>query len=306
MDSEDLYDILGVSRGASEDEIRRAYRKLARKHHPDLNPRDANAEDRFKRVSAAYEVLSNEQKRALYDEFGADAEKIGWDPEKAEQYRQWKQRADAAAGFGGFGGGVPIDLEDLFGDLWGARRGRGPRRGRNIETRISIAFRLASLGGAAAIEVPSGGAAKRLNLNIPAGIQDGQRLRLSGKGMPSPDGGPAGDLYVTVHIEEDPRWTREGLDLHQTVPISVPEALIGGPVEVETLTGQVKLSIKEGAQNGQRMRLRGKGIQASTGAQGDMIVTLEVTMPAGGDRATRERIAKEFEALYEGSVRARS
>lgn len=317
-DHEDLYALLGVSRDASDGDIRKAYRKLARKHHPDLNPGDAGAEARFKKISAAYEVLSKPEKRALYDELGADAEKIGYDPERAEEYRKWKRQAEAAAGFGGvpfgFGGAEGpegfVDLEDLFGDLFaqgGRARPRGPRRGRDVEASLRVSFLDAARGATTNIEVPKRTAsgeveAARLSLTIPPGVEEGQRLRLAGQGEPGPGGGPPGDLYVRIEIADHPLFRREGRDLEITVPITVSEALRGGSVEVPTLTGTVKLKVPPGAQGGQRMRLRGKGVQSKE--PGDLYVVLELVAPTGGDAATRERIARELDPLYERDVRA--
>jgi DnaJ-class molecular chaperone len=330
-EDDDLYAILGVSRTASEDEIRKAYRKLARKHHPDLNPDDPAAEERFKRVSGAYEVLNKPEKRALYDELGKDAEKIGYDPEKAEEYRQWRRRAEAAAsygggagfggGFGGFGGqGAEghVDLEDLFGDLFArgqggggraSRRQRGPQRGRDAEARFTVPFLDAARGTTASVEVPKTAAdgsveIKRLSLTIPAGVETGQKLRLAGQGQPGTQGAPAGDLLVTIEVQDHPVWGREGNDLTLTLPITVSEALRGGQVDVPTLAGSVKLKVPSRAQSGQRMRLKGKGIAPAKGAAGDLYVTLEVVTPTGGDDATREELAAAIDALYDRDVRA--
>ncbi len=319
-DHEDLYALLGVSRDASEDDIRKAYRKLARKHHPDLNPNDAGAEERFKKISAAYEVLSKPEKRALYDELGADAEKIGYDPERAEEYRRWRRQAEAAAGFGGepFVGGFGgvgeegyVELEDLFGDLFarGGRRARGPRPGRDVEATLRIGFLDAARGATTTVEVPRRQPdgqveTSRLSLTIPAGVHEGQRLRLAGQGEPGRAGGPAGDLYVRIEIEEHPIFRREGADVEITVPITIAEALRGANVEVPTLTGTVRLKVPPGAQNGQRMRLRGKGIHPAGGAAGDLYVVLELVAPTGGDPAKREQLARELEALYDHDVRS--
>ncbi len=321
-DHEDLYALLGVSRDASEDDIRKAYRKLARKHHPDLNPNDPSAEERFKKISGAYEVLSKPEKRALYDELGPEAEKIGYDPERAEEYRQWRRQAEAAAGFGGepfvggFGGAGPegyVDLEDLFGDLFarggGARRARGPRPGRDVEAGLKIGFLDAARGATTTVEVPRRGPdgsveTSRLSLTIPAGVHDGQRMRLAEQGEPGRSGGPAGDLYVRIEIEPHPFFRREGSDLEITVPITLAEALRGASVEVPTLGGSVRLKVPAGAQNGQRMRLRGKGIEPASGSAGDLYVVLELVAPTGGDAATREKIAGELEKLYDHDVRA--
>lgn len=298
--SEDLYAVLGVSPDATEDDIRRAYRKMARKHHPDVNPGDPGAEERFKKLSGAFEVLSDPEKRALYDELGPDAEKIGYDPERAEEYRKWKRRADASAGFGGFGaadGSIP-DLEDLLGDLFG-QRARGPRRGRDVEAALEVSFEDAARGARASVTLDG----RQLEIAIPAGIEPGQRLRLSGQGLPGRDGGPAGDLYVRVLVADHPRFTRDGLDLHLTLPITVPEALVGATIEVPTLgAGAVKLKVPAGAQNGQRLRLRGKGIEPKDRAAGDLYVTLEVVMPRGGTPETRAAAAAAIRGLYEGQV----
>ena len=300
--SEDLYGILGVSRDASPEDIKRAYKKLARKHHPDLNPGDAAAEERFKKLSFAYEVLNDAEKRALYDEFGEDAEKIGYDPERAKEYREWKRRAEAAQSYGGFdfggGGGGPgyVDIEDLLGDLFRGRGRGGPRKGRDFEAQLRVSFMDAARGSSAHVDI--GGVGGRVS--IPAGIESGQRLRLEGKGGPGHEGGPPGDLYVRIEVEPHPLFTREGLDLGLVLPVTVAEALAGGSVDVPTLGGSVSLKIPPGAANGQKMRLRGKGIEKQGGAKGDLIVTLEVVMPAGGDDATRKKIAAELEALYEG------
>ncbi|HEY8432311.1 MAG TPA: DnaJ C-terminal domain-containing protein [Sandaracinaceae bacterium] len=310
-DHEDLYAVLGVPRDASEDDIRKAYRKLARKYHPDLNPGDAEAEARFKKISAAYEVLSKPEKRALYDELGPDAEKIGYDPERAEEYRRWKRQAEAAAGFGGvpfgFGGAEPFaDLEDLLGDLFSRGRARGPRRGRDVEATLRVGFLDAARGATTTIEVPrrrpSGELeTARLSLTIPAGVEEGQRLRLAGQGEPGVRGGPPGDLYVRIEIAPHPIFRRDGRDIALTVPITVAEALRGATIEVPTPTGTVKLKVPPGAQAGQRLRLRGKGVPVTP--PGDLYVELSIVAPTGGDAATRERVAREIEALYEGDVR---
>jgi len=291
--SEDLYAILGLTSSASDAEIRRAYKKLARKHHPDLNPGDADAEERFKRLSAAFEVLSKSEKRALYDELGADAEKIGYDPERAKEYREWKQRAEAASAFDfgdrstGYG-----DLEDLLGDIF---RGRGPRRGADHEATLQVSFEDAARGTTASVEI--GGAKGRVE--IPMGVESGTRLRLGGKGAPGRDGGPPGDLYVRIEVAPHSLFAREGIDLVLELPITIAEALVGASIEIPTLTGRVVLKVPASATNGQRLRLRGKGITKGK-TSGDLIVTLSLVMPTGGDETMREQIAADLRPLYEG------
>ena len=294
--SEDLYAILEVSSDASDDDIRRAYKKLARKHHPDLNPGDDQAEERFKRISGAYEVLSKPEKRAVYNELGEDAEKIGYDPERAKEYRDWKRRADASAGFD-FGGGRPgyVDIEDLLGDLFRGGGG-GPRRGRDHEALLNVSFEDAARGTAANVDIDGVGG----RVQIPAGVETGQKLRLEGKGGPGIDGGPPGDLYVRIAVGAHRSFERDGLSLRLSVPITVAEALVGATVEIPTLDGSVKLKVPAGAANGQKMRLRGKGITKKDGATGDLLVTLSVVMPTAVDDEARAKIATELEALYEG------
>ena len=297
---EDLYATLGVARDVESGDLKRAYRKLAREHHPDLNPGDDAAEERFKKVSAAYEVLSDPEKRALYDELGPEAAEIGYDPERAAEYRAWKARAQAAQGFHGGGppGGASAggfrDIEDLFGDMFGQRR--GPRRGADARARLAIPFVDAARGATTTIDLGGSSVA----LKIPAGIDTGQRLRLEGKGAPGSDGAPAGDLYVEIEVEPHPRFTREGTTLSIALPITVPEALRGASIEVPTLDGTVKLKVPAGAANGQRMRLRGKGIEPAGGKAGDLMVTIEVVLPRGGDEAAREAAAQAIEGLYDG------
>jgi len=190
----------------------------------------------------------------------------------------------------------------------GGRRPRRPRRGSDVEATLRVGFRDAARGTTASVEVPKqrpdgSVEAVRLSLTIPAGVDTGKKLRLAGQGSPGPGGGPPGDLYVRVEVDDHPVFTRDGLDLGLTVPITVPEALRGGQVEVPTLDGSVKLKVPPGAQSGQRMRLRGKGIGPAKGEPGDLYVTLEVVVPDGGDAETRERLARELEALYRKDVR---
>lgn len=311
---DELYSVLGVAREATDEEIRKAYRKRAREHHPDLNPGDSEAEERFKKLSAAYEILSDSEKRAIYDEFGADAKKLGYDPERAEEYRQWRRRAEASAGFGGgapggsgpFGAGEGAsyaDLEDLIGNLFG-RRPRGPRRGHDVTAALRVSFRDAALGAKAQIELPRPGAeATRVSLTIPAGVEDGQRLRLRGKGAPGTEGGPPGDLYVRVDVEPHSVFSRDGLDLHLGVPVTIPEALVGASVTVPTLESSVRVKVPAGSQNGTKLRLRGKGIAQAQGEPGDLIITLTLRLPDAGDDETRARLAEELRALYDCDVR---
>jgi curved DNA-binding protein len=305
MASKDLYAVLGVSRGASQDEIRTAYRKLARKLHPDVNPGDAKAEAQFKEVSAAYGVLSDDKKRKLYDEFGDLALQAGFDEARAEQLR----------GMGGAGGGAPFDyntwsqsfggeggFEDILGSIFGGRFGRrGPRRGADVQAELEVDLPLAVRGGEAALQLPGRG---RVDVRIPEGATDGQTLRLSGLGQPGEAGAPAGDLYLRLKVAAHPSYRREGDDLHVDVPITVVEAIRGGKVSFPAPTGEVSLKIPPGTQTGQSFRLRGLGARGRGGEKGNLYARVLVTLP-DGDAERLEPIAKAAEALYAGDVRAK-
>jgi molecular chaperone DnaJ len=390
MASKNLYSVLGVSKSASADEIKKAYRKLARKYHPDVNPGDTSAEEKFKEISAAFEVLSDPEKRALYDELGEDAAKIGFDPEKAKAYRQWKAQAQAAGGQGGAGfdigdifgggggrpggGGFNFDLGDIFGDLFGGRRRReghapAPARGADVESELTIPFREAVLGGEReiALQRPTpcetckgtglrpgaraepcdacggtghtqvaqgplgihapcpkchgtgrlggppcpacGGTGQvadtvHLKVKIPAGIADGQKIRLAGQGQPGVRGARAGNLYIVVHVRAHPVLRREGNDLHLDVPVTVHEAMFGAKIDVPTLEGSLRLTVPAGSQSGRKLRLKGKGVAPRGKTPGDLYVTLLVQVPdAGRNREAAEKAAGELQELYGGDVR---
>jgi len=322
MATQDLYQILGVGRGASQAEIKKSYRKLAHQYHPDVNPGDARAEERFKQISAAFDVLSDPQKRALYDEFGEDAIKIGFDPEKARAYRQWRDQAQRSGGpFAGFdfgdapgGPGGGFDFGDMFADFFGGRRGRGGgrgfggfgQRGGDVESEMALDLRDAVLGGEHELTLNKAGGTSRLKVRIPVGVEDGQKIRLAGQGLPGSGGAPSGDLYLRVRVRPHPVLRREGRDLPLELPITVAEAMLGARIEVPTFTGQVKLTLPPGSQGGQSLRLRGKGVPAHGGeAAGDLYVHLSVQVPTlDGRRDEAERAAAALEGLYVGDVRA--
>ncbi|MCB9681912.1 MAG: DnaJ domain-containing protein [Alphaproteobacteria bacterium] len=296
------YDILGVPRTADETAIKKAFRKLAHQLHPDRNKSDDDAEKKFKEVNRAYEVLGDADKRKLYDEFGEDAEKLGFDPEKARAYRQWQ----AGGGVSSEGG---VDVEDLLSQLFGggggfggfgARpRASGPPRGRDIQAEMTLDFTTACNGGERVITIDG----REVTVRIPAGVRDGGNLRLRGQGLASPRGGKPGDLLLQLRVAPDPDFTRDGDDLRIELPITLGEALRGAHVEVPTLTGAVKVRVPAGAQPGQVLRIRGKGVTPKGRPAGDLLVALKVRLPEVDGHDVDAAITA-LEGLYDGDVRA--
>lgn len=272
--AESLYDILGVAKTASADEIRKTYRKLARRHHPDVNPGDSKAEEAFKRVSAAYEVLSDEKKRAAYDEFGDASLAGGFDADKARAYTQWQDtRQRRASQFDE--GPIEFDFSDLFG------RARGPQRAPDLHATVQMELRDVIHGAEVSLEIPGQGTVR---VRIPSGADNGSIIRLAGKGAPGARGGPPGDLVIETEVLPHPRVRRDGLDLYLTVPVTLDEAYNGGSVEVPTFDGPVILKVPARSQTGAKLRLRGKGIQRKD-ARGDLFAVLDVRMPDQVDEA---------------------
>jgi curved DNA-binding protein len=303
----DLYAVLGVPRDASEDQIRKAYRQLARRYHPDVNPNDKAAEERFKEISYAYDVLSDSEKRSRYDEFGAESLASGFDPEQARAWRRWSEGARRSPVHETF---EEIDLEDLIsrlgglGGLGGAARAqgfRGPRRGRDLHAEVEVPFADVVLAREVRL-APAGRSA--LRVRIPPGAEDGTRVRLAGQGEPGASGAPPGDLYLTLRVRPDPLFRRDGDDLSFDLPVTVPELVLGASVEVPTPEGSATVRIPPHSRPGQRLRLRGKGATRRGGERGDLYVRLVAELPAGRDDELEE-IAKRMEPLYGSSdVRA--
>ena len=306
MADPDLYAALGVARTASEDEIRKAYRKLARKYHPDVNPNDRKAEEKFKEISFAYEVLSDKDKRARYDEFGTQGLAQGFDPAQAREYMRWSQGARRSPSYESFSSEGDFDLDDLLGGIFGggaARRTRGPQRGADASGEIEVDFLDAVRGGEVRVQVAERGA---LRIKIPPGAVTGTKIRLAGQGDPGSQGAPAGDLYLTLHVRPHPFFRREGNDLHLELPVTVPELVKGASVEVPTADGSVTMKIPPHSQSGRVLRLRAKGApKLGSSERGDLYVKLLAELPDPADPRL-ESIAKELEPLYEGrDVRAR-
>jgi curved DNA-binding protein len=271
----DYYEVLGVSRDASQDDIRRAYRRLAREYHPDLN-QESDAEERFKEVGEAYEVLSDPDKRERYDRLGA----------------QWRARERASGGgdfedffdrqgFGGdvrfeFGGG---DFSEFFERLFGdgaAARPSGPLRGLDREAVLELSLEDALAGGRRRLSLENG---RSLDVNFPAGVREGQLIRLADQGAPGRDGGPSGDLYLRVRLKPHPTFRRRGDDLDLELPVAPWEAALGATVPVPTLTRTARVRVPAGTSSGRRLRLRGRGLPKQGGGHGDLHAIVRITVP---------------------------
>ncbi|WP_025826873.1 DnaJ C-terminal domain-containing protein [Acetobacter okinawensis] len=284
MSERDPYSVLGIAKTASQDDIRKAYRKLAKKYHPDLNPGDKKAEEEFKALNQANDLLSDADKRARFDRGEIDA--------SGQERHPGFGGGGFGGGAGGFGGGFgggfrpggagmggfqEEDLNDLFGGMFGggarARRA-GPRKGVDRSFALNVSFLDAVNGATSRVNLPDGAT---LDVRIPPGMEDGKVLRLRGKGMPGVQGGPAGDALITVTVLPDATFTREGSDLRETLSVDLKTAVLGGPIMVPTPTGTVKMNVPAGSDTGTVLRLRGKGVQAHGGKEaGNLYVRLEV------------------------------
>ena len=282
----DYYKILGIGENASQDEIKKAYRKLAKEYHPDKHAGDKNAEEKFKDISDAYSILGNSEKRKKYDMFRRNP----WAGQGGHNFQD--------AGPGGFrfdASGSGFDISDIFGNLFGSggRRRSGfsggfedlfggntqtrTFKGRDLEARLTIGFNLAATGGETIINTANG---RKVKIKIPAGIENEKKIKISGQGEPAPQGGQPGDLYVQISIAPHPEFERKGNDIYRTVKINMAEALLGKEVTVTTINGkQVKLKIPGGTSTGKTFRLSGLGIQSKSG-KGDFLVRVEVTVPS--------------------------
>lgn len=381
MAGKDFYSILGVKKDATTDQIKKAYRKLARKYHPDVNPENREAEEKFKEVSQAHEALSDPEKRKIYDEFGEDGLRSGFDPDQARQYKQWQQYGGAGSrgqqGFGGFyesfsdkGDYKYSGFEDIFTDLFGGSgtQPMGPQKGRDIETTLDVDFVSSIRGATTRISLqkqrtcsrcagsgriesadgkvcptckgtgqtgvsqgpisfnracPDCGGSGRsgeicsechgsgvlpttetIDVVIPAGVKDGSKIRLAGKGEPGRNGGAAGDLYIMTHVAPHPVFRRDGDSIKVDVPVTVSEAMKGAEITLMTPTGAVQLKIPAGTKSGQKMRLKGKGApNLKTRNPGDLYVTLRVQVPVTTEREALEA-ASILDNFYKTDLRS--
>lgn len=303
----DYYQRLGVSRQSSADEIKKAYRKLARQYHPDVNPGNKAAEEKFKQITEAFEVLSDQSKRKLYDEFGDDAAKLGWDEKKAAQYRAYRN-AGPSGGPGGvsfdFEGGA-VDFESIFGEMFGGvagRRGRrsGPRAGGDLVTTLQISLEDAILGTTRTLTVQG----RKLEVKIPAGVETGSRIRLAGQGESGDRGGPSGDLFVDLEVLEHPLVHRDGQDLFLDLPVTLKEAMYGAHIRVPVFGGSGVVTLKPQTPSGTRLRLRGKGVPGLRGEPaGDLFLVVQVKLPEHDSPALKHAI-DAIESHYPADVRA--
>ena len=280
--AEDLYDILGVSRRATDDEIRNAFRKLAKANHPDVNPGNNAAADRFKKIAAANDILGDPEKRRQYDAGEIDA--------RGEQRRPHPGRGGhgrRTADPRGPGNFDDFSFSDIFSDVFGgmgsgnagprqARGFSGAGRGSDLRYSLEIDFLESILGAKKRVTLPDGGV---LDLNVPEGVTDGQVLRLKGKGTPGMGGGETGDALVEIKVRKHADFEREGDDIIVELPITMDEAVLGGRVEVPTPTGRVQLTIPKGTSSGKTFRLKGKGVRNRTGGSGDQLVTVKIVLP---------------------------
>jgi len=311
----DFYKELGVERGASDADIKKAYRKLAAKLHPDKNPGDKKTETRFKAVNSAYQALSDKEKRSLYDEFGEEGLREGFNAQAARAYR--------GGGAGGFGsrprGGGRVNIEDLFsgsgseppaggiGDLFGDLFTRSGRRGASagmkgsdIASEVSVDFVSALRGAELKLRLQDGG--DEITVRVPRGAGDGDKVRIAGQGAPGAYGGPPGDLILNIRVKKHPHFERSGLDLYLDLPVTVGEAYRGAKVRVPTPDGAITLTVPKHAQSGQIARLKGRGVKRKA-EQGDLYIRFQIKLPAT-ESDEIEGAINVLDAAMTGDVRA--
>ncbi|MDX1333815.1 MAG: J domain-containing protein [Robiginitalea sp.] len=293
MEFIDYYKVLGISEKASEKEIKSAYRKLARKYHPDLNPDDPEAERKFKQVNEAHEVLSDPEKRKKYDQYGKD-----W--QHAEEFEKARKSREQAGSYGQYtySSGPESDFSDFFESMFGGfSSGRGQRgrgfRGQDFNASLTLDLREVYQTHKRTLTVGE----RNIRITIPAGIEDEQTIRIKGYGGPGINGGPSGDLYITFHLTNSTGFKRKGANLYKTVELPLTTAVLGGELTVDTFNGKAKLKVKPLTQNNARVKLKGKGfpVYKSEGRFGDLFITYEVVLP--------RELTKEQKELFE-SLRA--
>lgn len=297
----DYYDVLGVGRDAKEEDVKKAFKTLARKYHPDVNPDDKEAEQKFKEISEAYAVLSNAEARKKYDMFGHQQRGTGGFDFSGFDFNnmQGDFRMGGETYFGSFG--------DILSEVFGGRgRGRGRQRGpfgdmgpfgfggaapgQDVVYRLAIDFMLAAKGGVTKIQIPGGARNKFSSIRIPPGVDTGQKIRLRGKGRGGVQGMPPGDLLIELEVSPHHFFKREGLDLKCVAPITIAEAVLGGKISVPTLERKATITVPAGTQGGQTLRLRGRGIRTNNGRKGDLFVTMQIAVPKKINKKARTLI----------------
>jgi molecular chaperone DnaJ len=289
----DFYKVLGVSKDVSEAELKKTYRKLSRKYHPDTNPGDAKAEAKFKEVSEAYSVLSDSKERAEYDQMRAMGPGPRFNPGAGGQ--QYAGGFPGGANMGGAG------FEDVFANLFGGGGfNRGPQKGADLSMSSTLDFIDGVKGTQLKVRLSGG----ETTIKIPAGVLDGQKIRIAGKGQQSPNGGPAGDLIISVTVKPHPVFTRDGMNLRLTVPITYSEAVLGATIQVPTLGGEpVKLKVAPGTPNGRVLRVKGRGVVTAK-AEGDLLATVEIAVPSHVSEKAKHALEAFEELLPEEDPRA--
>jgi len=278
MEYIDYYKVLGLDKNATPDDIKKAYRKLARKHHPDLNPNDKEAHKKFQQVNEANEVLSDPEKRKKYDQYGKDWQHA----EQFEQARQFRPRAQHFVGEGFSGQFDEGDFSDffasMFGDTGGFRQRQTKFRGEDYHAELQLNLIDVLKTHQQVLKVND----KNIRITIPAGVEDGQKIKIKGFGGPGSNSGPNGDLYITFHIINNTEFKRQSNDLYKTVDLDLYTAVLGGELTIDTLNGKIKLHVKPGTQNETKVRLKGKGfpVYKKDGEFGDLIVTFKIKIPA--------------------------
>lgn len=297
----DYYKVLGVDKKATQDEIKKAYRKLARKYHPDLNPKDKEANKLFQQINEANEALSDPDKRKKYDEYGENWKHADQAQQQGNPFGGGGRRGGSGGFGGGFGGGSDFgggDFSDFFESMFGGggrqQRNAAKFRGQDLQASLQISFREAAETHKPTITVNG----KNLRISIPAGIANGQVIKLKGQGGAGANNGPAGDLFITITITDDPIFKRLGDDLYLTKEIDLYTALLGGEATIDTLSGKVKLKVPEGTQNGTKIRLKGKGfpVYKKEGEFGNLFITYTVNIPTSLTEKQKE-LFKELQEL---------
>lgn len=304
MAEKDLYQVLGVKRGAGKDEVKKAYRKLARKYHPDLNPGNEKAEKRFKEINEAYEILSDDKKREQYENLGMGAFNQAGGPGNQRGFEGF------SFDFGQFnqsGRSSGAGVQDIFSDLFGGARGAGPRmqRGPDMIMEMTISLEEAVSGVIRSISYRSQGTntgTETIKVKIPAGVDNGSKVRLRGRGGAGINGGSAGDLLIELRVKPHPIFRRKGNNLYVDVPVSIAEAILGAKIQVPTIDGMAQVTLPAGTNSGKKLRLRGKGVQSPRGVKGDQYVEIKIVVPQGLSESQKKALS-EVEAAYKENPR---